>query len=95
MKDLLTVRPAGKYRSACHVVYGQPVEAIVAFAKQNPTDMIILGASAHSAFNPRFIPGIAYRVLCEAPCPVLVLKEESATQSVSNTISQVESAHVM
>jgi nucleotide-binding universal stress UspA family protein len=79
--DLLAIKPLRKARATCEVGYGQPAEAILAYAKHHGADMIILGASAHSAFNPRFIPGIAYRVLCEAHCPVLVLKEESAWQT--------------
>lgn len=81
LEDLLTVKPLRKAHTFCEVTYGQPPEAILSYAKHHAADMILLGASAHSAFNPRFIPGVAYRVLCEAHCPVLVLKEESAWQS--------------
>ncbi|MES2222946.1 MAG: universal stress protein [Acidobacteriota bacterium] len=80
LETLLTLRPVRKAHASCEVAYGQPAEAILAYAKHHNADMILLGASAHSAFNPRFIPGIAYRVLCEAHCPVLVLKEESPWQ---------------
>lgn len=83
LEDLLTFKPLRKARASCEVVYGQPADAILSYAKHHAADMILLGASEHSAFNPRFIPGIAYRVLCEAHCPVLVLKEESPWQSAS------------
>ncbi len=82
MQDLLAIKPLRKARASCEVAYGQPAESILAYAKHHAADMILLGASAHSAFNPRFIPGNAYRVLCEAHCPVLVLKAESPWQSV-------------
>jgi nucleotide-binding universal stress UspA family protein len=82
LEDLLAVKPIRKAHASCEVAYGQPAESILTYAKHHAADMILLGASAHSAFNPRFIPGIAYRVLCEAHCPVLVLKEESPWQSV-------------
>lgn len=81
LEALLAIKPVRKAHASCEVAYGQPADAIVAYAKSHAADMILLGASAHSAFNPRFIPGIAYRVLCEANCPVLVLKEESPWQS--------------
>lgn len=81
LQDLLASKPTRKAHASCEVAYGQPAEAILAYAKHHAADMILMGASAHSAFNPRFIPGVAYRVLCEANCPVLVLKEESAWQS--------------
>lgn len=83
LEDLLTVKPVRKAHVSCEVAYGQPADAILSYAKHHAADMILLGASAHSAFNPRFIPGVAYRVLCEAHCPVLVLKEESPWQSSS------------
>lgn len=82
LEDLLAVRPIRKCKTQCDVAYGQPAESILAYAKLHHADMILLGASAHSSFNPKFSPGNAYRVLCEAHCPVLVLKEESPWQSV-------------
>ena len=75
LQDLLCVRPIYRCRPICEVAYGQPAEMILQYAEQHSADMIILGASAHSAFDSRFIPGIAYKVLCESPCPVLVLKQ--------------------
>jgi len=78
LQDILKLQPIQQCRPTCDVVYGQPVESILAYAARRSADMIILGASAHSAFDARFIPGKAYRVLCESPCPVLVLKQESA-----------------
>ena len=83
LQDLLTIKHVRKCTPVCEVAYGQPGESILAYAKHHDTDLILLGASAHSAFNPRFMPGVAYRVLCEAHCPVLVLKEESVWQTNS------------
>jgi nucleotide-binding universal stress UspA family protein len=77
LQDLLTVKTVRKFQPVCEVVYGQPADAILESARSHEADLIILGASAHSAFDPRFIPGTAYRVLCEATCPVLALKQES------------------
>ena len=94
LEDLATVRRVGKSRPVCEVVYGQPTESILAYAKQHAADMMILGASAHYAFDARFIPGTAYRVLCESPCPVLVLKQESAWHSVPRHSTQDRNAHV-
>jgi len=83
LQDLLRVRTIHRCRPTCEVAYGQPAEIILQYAEQHSADMIILGASAHSAFDSRFIPGIAYRVLCESPCPVLVLKQGLAWISAS------------
>lgn len=94
LKELLTVRPVGKSRPVCEVVYGQSAESILAYAKRHAADMMILGASAHSAFDARFIPGTAYRVLCESLCPVLVLKHESAWHGIPEYCTKDRNAHV-
>ncbi len=88
LQDLLTVKTMRKSQPVCEVIYGQPAEAILKSAGTHDADMIILGASAHSAFDARFIPGTAYRVLCEAPCPVLVLKQESMWMSVATGVGK-------
>ncbi len=81
LKNLLNGKGLSKCRPECQVVHGHPVAKIVQYAQVHEADMIIMGASAHSAFNERFLPGTAYRVLCESPCPVLVLKQESGWAS--------------
>ena len=93
LQDLLTLRPIKKSRPTCELVRGQPVKEILEFARQYAADMIILGASAHSAFNTSFIPGTAYRVLCESPCPVLVLKQASAWSDPSKDTASTSIVH--
>ena len=92
LQDLLNVRAIHRCRPACEVVYGQPADSILEYSQRHSADMIILGASAHSAFDSRFIPGIAYRVLCESPCPVLVLKQGSAWISAPQEAVRIHSA---
>jgi len=77
LQDLVKEIPIRKSNPVCDVVYGPHVESILDYAARQSADMIIMGASAHSAFDARFIPGTAYRVLCDSPRPVLVLKQES------------------
>lgn len=93
LKDLLSVTPLEKCRPACEVLHGQPAKAILDYARQHSADMIILGASAHAAFDTRFIPGTAYRVLCDSLCPVLVLKQDSAWVSAPQEAVQDQSTH--
>lgn len=92
LQDLLNVRTIRRCRPACEVVYGQPAESILEYSQQHSADMIVLGTSAHSAFDSRFIPGIAYRVLCGSPCPVLVLKQGSAWISAPQEAVRLHSA---
>lgn len=83
LQDLLSVRPLHKCKPVCEVVHGHPTDEVLRFAREKSADMIVLGASAHAAFSSYFVPGTAYRVLCESACPVLVLKEESIWTSPS------------
>lgn len=93
LQDLLNVGPIHRCRPVCEVVYGQPAESILEYSQRHFADMIILGASAHSAFDSRFIPGTAYRVLCGSPCPVLVLKQGSDWISALQETVRPHSAH--
>ncbi len=93
LKDLLSVKHLKKSSPVCEVLHGLPATAILEYVRQQSADMMILGASAHSAFDTRFIPGTAYRVLCESPCPVLVLKHDSAWISAPQEATQNQSVH--
>lgn len=77
LQDLAGVVAHEQCGTVCEVLQGQPANAIVEYARRHSADLIILGASGQPAFDPRFLPGTAYRVLCESPCPVLVLKQDS------------------
>jgi len=46
---------------------------IVAYARQNHTDLIVMGAHATTHAATRLLRGTAAQVIAESPCPVLVL----------------------
>jgi nucleotide-binding universal stress UspA family protein len=52
------------------VQFGSPAEMIVGIAAQT-VDMIVLGAKRPAALTKHLGAGVAYKVACEAPCPVL------------------------
>ncbi len=52
------------------VQFGSPAEMIVRIAAQ-AVDMIVLGVKRPGAFTKHLGEGVAYKVACEAPCPVL------------------------
>ena len=54
------------------VAFGPPVESILAAAAQD-VDMIVLGVKRSAALTKHLGSGVAYRVVCEAPCPVLTV----------------------
>lgn len=57
------------------VEFGPPVETILAAAAQD-VDMIVLGVKRPAALTKHLGSGVAYRVVCEAPCPVLTVGEQ-------------------
>jgi nucleotide-binding universal stress UspA family protein len=57
-----------------HVVAGHPVRDIVDMARDLKADLLIVGASGHSALYDRMIGSRADRIVHLAPCPVLVVR---------------------
>jgi nucleotide-binding universal stress UspA family protein len=57
-----------------HILAGHPVRNIVDLARELKADLLVIGATGHSAFYERMIGSRADRLLHLAPCPVLVIK---------------------
>ena len=57
-----------------HVVAGHPVRDIVVLAGEMKIDLLVIGATGHSALYERLIGSRADRIVQLAPCPVLVVK---------------------
>ena len=57
-----------------HVIAGHPVRDIVELAKQLKAELLIIGATGHSALYERLIGSRADRIVQLAHCPVLVVK---------------------
>lgn len=57
-----------------HVVVGHPVRDIVRFADDLKAELLVIGATGHSAFYERMIGSRADRIVQLASCPVLVVK---------------------
>ncbi|MEI9977613.1 MAG: universal stress protein [Edaphobacter sp.] len=66
-----------KPRPSYMIERGQVVETILRVASDDHFDLIILGGVSGSSFRTDIMPGVSYRVICGAQCPVLLLKEES------------------
>jgi len=72
-KALRELIPAGTqlwHEPEYSVLFGDPVETIVRPA-QKDVDLIVLGVKRPGALTKHLGAGVAYRVVCEAPCPVL------------------------
>ena len=57
-----------------HVIAGHPVRDIVELAKELEVELLVIGATGHSALYDRLIGSRADRIVHLAPCPVLVVK---------------------
>ena len=57
-----------------HVLAGHPVRDIVELAAELEADLLVIGATGHSAFYERMIGSRADRIMQLARCPVLVVK---------------------
>jgi nucleotide-binding universal stress UspA family protein len=57
-----------------HVVAGHPVRDIVKLAADLNVDLLVIGATGHSALYERLAGSRADRIMQLAQCPVLVVK---------------------
>ncbi|MGZ4847843.1 MAG: universal stress protein [Halobacteriota archaeon] len=57
-----------------HVITGHPVRDIVELAKELEVELLVIGATGHSALYDRLIGSRADRIVQLAHCPVLVVK---------------------
>lgn len=86
-EEILSGVSAGSPRPSCMIERGQTVETILRVARRGRFDLIILGTVSGSSFRREIIPGTAYGVICEAPCPVLVLKDVSLPGVTSMSVA--------
>ena len=57
-----------------HVIAGHPVRDIIELAKELEVELLVIGATGHSALYERLIGSRADRIVQLAHCPVLVVK---------------------
>jgi nucleotide-binding universal stress UspA family protein len=56
------------------VTAGHPAQELVRAARDNGTDLIVLGHSGHSALHDRLLGSVADAVSRHAPCSVLIVR---------------------
>jgi nucleotide-binding universal stress UspA family protein len=56
------------------VEYGDAADEILALAETRNADLIVLGAHSASAMATHLAPGVAFRVIAGAKCPVLTIR---------------------
>jgi nucleotide-binding universal stress UspA family protein len=60
------------------VRWGDPVEAIVAYALQNAIDLIAIATHGRTGLSHVLLGSVAERIVREAPCPVLTIRDREA-----------------
>ncbi len=66
---------AGAVPVATRVCRGQPVQEIVAVAREAGVDLILLSTHGHTGLKHVLLGSVAENVVRYAPCPVLVVRE--------------------
>ena len=72
LNRLKALVPAEEWPDLEHVLaYGQPVDEIIRTAREQETDLIVLGIHTSVEFTSHIPARLSYQLLCKAPCPVL------------------------
>ena len=71
------VQPAWPKPAAvvAEVRWGDPVDAIVAYARDHAVDLIVLSTHGRTGLSHVLMGSVAERILREAPCPVLTIRD--------------------
>jgi nucleotide-binding universal stress UspA family protein len=66
----------GSPRSVVTAVrWGSPVESIVSYADEHRVDLIVIATHGRTGLSHVFLGSVAERIVREAPCPVLTLRD--------------------
>jgi nucleotide-binding universal stress UspA family protein len=65
---------AEKSEPAFQVGFGEPGEEILALARKEQADLIVLGVRAGKVGSGHLPSAIAYKIACQSPCPVLTIR---------------------
>jgi nucleotide-binding universal stress UspA family protein len=61
----------------CHVEAGDPADMILKIAAERKADLIVLGVKRASALATHRMGNLAFRVVTEAKCPVLTIRDDA------------------
>jgi len=66
---------AGDLKIETYLLSGKPATEIVRFAKENETDLLIVGTQGKSGLGKMILGSVAENVVRTAPCSVLVVRK--------------------
>jgi universal stress protein E len=58
----------------CHIVDGEPIQALPAFIKKRKTDVLVMGVVSRSAISRQIIGNTAEKLIDQVDCDVFVVK---------------------
>jgi nucleotide-binding universal stress UspA family protein len=58
------------------IEHGRVAETLLRVAKKRSYDFVLIGFVSGASFRTDIQPGSAYKIVCESPCPVLVLRRD-------------------
>jgi nucleotide-binding universal stress UspA family protein len=82
-----TSRPLGRVPIEYVLRQGDTVATILQTARERGCDLIVLGHHGEHRWRRLFGPGRAERILRDAPCPVLVVKEAMTPPAAPRDVS--------
>lgn len=66
------------------VRWGSPVEAIVDYSKEQGIDLIVIATHGRTGLSHVLLGSVAERIVREAPCPVLTIRDSHRAPAASN-----------
>jgi nucleotide-binding universal stress UspA family protein len=74
LRELVPVATKMHCKVEVRVVFGEPTEQILRIAKETNAELIVMGAKARKGLAGNVPHTKAYRLVCEAHCPVLTIR---------------------
>lgn len=69
---------------------GRPAAEILDYARGDATDLIVVGSHGHGVFAQMILGSVADRVLRQAPCPVLIVRNALGVDAGAVSTGQAE-----
>ena len=74
LSELLTDADRTEFKAETVVTIGDPLSAIVDYARARPADLIVMGTHGRTGVVHLVLGSVAERVVRTAPCPVLTIR---------------------
>lgn len=74
LKELVPVQTEPTWKAEFLMVIGEPVEEILSYAEKTKANLIVMGAKKRHGLVGNLPNTKAYRVVCNAKCPVLTIR---------------------